>query len=185
VLAAIDTLCLHRSVAEPIEIYLAQSMTRCIELGQEAIRNKNYGLGSLVMNEQGVVIAESGSQLNEGNDPSAHPEMEVIRAASERLQRSRLASHYLVTTLEPCVMCTGAAFFAEMNGIAYGATQEDAIEFGRTQDPRLYHTWRQIAYKARDVLKKADNPKPVLYEGVLREECQQLFTPVPRRRKAL
>lgn len=148
-------------------------MRRCIKLAERAASSGNYALGALVV-INGEVVAESGSNLvGDDNDPSAHPEMTVIRAAARRLGSRYLRDAFLVTTLEPCPMCSATAIFAKMAGLAFGATQTDAIEWS-IHNPDKVYTWRQIRIPAGTVL-AAGKPRLDLTEGLLRAECKELF----------
>lgn len=148
-------------------------MRRCIQLARRASTAGNYALGALVvLNDE--ILAESGSGLIEAdNDPSAHPEMVVIRSAARKLRSRYLPGAVLVTTLEPCPMCTSAAIWAKMAGIVFGASQEDAKKWSVDHPDNVY-TWRQIEIPAHKVV-AAGEPRLKLHEGVLREECRSLF----------
>jgi|SRR5882724_417489 len=152
---------------------LEESMRHCIKLAEQAADSGNYALGALVV-MNGEVVAESGSRLvGDDNDPSGHPEMTVIRAAARKLRSRYLSGAFLVTTLEPCPMCAAAAIWAKMAGIAFGATQADAVAWAAENPDKIY-TWRQIQIPAGTVL-AAGRPRLVLEEGVLRSECRKLF----------
>jgi tRNA(Arg) A34 adenosine deaminase TadA len=152
---------------------LEENMRRCIRLAEQAANSGNYALGALVVVD-GEVVAESGSSLiGDDDDPSAHPEMTVIRAAARKLRSRYLPGAFLVTTLEPCPMCSAAAIWAKMAGIAFGATQSDAVAWS-VENPDEVHTWRQIQIPAGTVL-SAGQPRLALAEGLLREECRKLF----------
>ncbi|MFI9441237.1 nucleoside deaminase [Streptomyces avermitilis] len=153
------------------EIY--KGMEECLCLAREAATTGNYALGAVVI-KGGQVIGKSGSKLVQGNDPTGHPEITAIRQAAERLGSRYLPDAYLVTTLEPCPMCTSAAIWAKMRGIAYGATQIDAVTWSQ-EHPDQKYTWRQIRMRARDVI-RAGTPSLELHEEVRREECAKLFT---------
>lgn len=148
------------------------AMRRCISLGRRAARSGNYGLGALVV-RGGEVIGESGSGLVEGTDPTAHPEVVALRMAARRMRSRYLPGAYLVTTLEPCPMCTAAAVWAKMRGIVYGAAQPDAVRWA-AEHPHPTFTWRQIGMRARDVV-RVGSPVIELHEGVCREACLELF----------
>ncbi|WP_216210200.1 nucleoside deaminase [Amycolatopsis aidingensis] len=148
-------------------------MARCVELAEEASRRGNYALGALVVLD-GTVLAESGSSLiGDDNDPSAHPEMVVIRHSASIMQRRYLPGAYLVSTLEPCPMCTSAAIWAKMSGIVFGATQKDAIKWS-SEHPDDTFTWRQIEVPSRYIV-AAGTPSLEIREEVRREECKALF----------
>lgn len=69
----------------------------------------------------GKVIARSGNRTREGNDPTAHAEVAVIRMACEALGQERLPGADLYVTLEPCTMCAAAISFARIRRLYYGA----------------------------------------------------------------
>ncbi|MDQ0506267.1 nucleoside deaminase [Xanthobacter agilis] len=82
------------------------------------------------------VLARDGNRTRELNDPTAHAEMLVIRAAGARLKSERLVNCDLYVTLEPCAMCAGAASFARLRRIYFGASDPKggAVENG----PRFF-----------------------------------------------
>ncbi|MFC4853579.1 nucleoside deaminase [Actinophytocola glycyrrhizae] len=155
-------------------ISLEELMRRCLELAASATDSGNYALGALVAVD-GRIAAESASSLiGDDNDPSAHPEMVVIRETARMKGTRYLPGALLVTTLEPCPMCTSVAIWAKMAGIAFGATQQDAKSWS-AEHPSDVYTWRQIAIPARAVV-LAGEPALELHEGVLRDECRSLFS---------
>lgn len=152
---------------------LEQWMRRCIYLANESANSSDYALGALVATDW-EIVAESGSNLiKSDDDPSAHPEMVVVRTAAHRLGSRYLTGAILVTTLEPCPMCTSVAIWAKMAGIAYGASQEDANQWSANNLDETY-TWRQIHVRARTIV-AAGEPRLQLHENVLREDCTRLF----------
>ncbi|MFG1418780.1 nucleoside deaminase [Xanthobacter sp. V0B-10] len=82
------------------------------------------------------VLARDGNRTRELNDPTAHAEMLVIRAAGARLKSERLMNCDLYVTLEPCAMCAGAASFGRLRRIYFGASDPKggAVENG----PRFF-----------------------------------------------
>ncbi|MFG1480249.1 nucleoside deaminase [Xanthobacter sp. V4C-4] len=82
------------------------------------------------------VLARDGNRTRELNDPTAHAEVLVIRAAGARLKSERLVNCDLYVTLEPCAMCAGAASFARLRRIYFGASDPKggAVENG----PRFF-----------------------------------------------
>lgn len=69
----------------------------------------------------GQVLAQAGNRTRELNDPTAHAEMLVIRAACAQLGAERLVGADLYVTLEPCAMCAGAIAAARVGRLYYGA----------------------------------------------------------------
>lgn len=147
-------------------------MSQCLALARDAAKTGNYALGALVVRDD-EVLASATSRLIEGHDPSAHPEMVALRTAAEAVKSRYLPGAYLVTTLEPCVMCTGAAIWAKLRGVVFGASQKDATTWSR-HHPDERFTWRQIRISSQKVAKKGE-PRLDVMGGVLRDDCLKLF----------
>jgi tRNA(adenine34) deaminase len=77
-------------------------------------------VGAVVVHHN-QIIATGFNQPISLNDPSAHAEMQALRAAGVALQNYRLPECELYVTLEPCLMCTGAMFHARVMRVVYGA----------------------------------------------------------------
>lgn len=152
---------------------LRQVMGNCISLAKDNARNDQYPIAAIITDQEGRVLTTSSSSLRKKNDPTNHPEIEAIRKATEILESRFLNGYYLFTTLEPCPMCTSAAIWAKMQGIVYGAYQEDAMEY-ISLTPNRRFSWRQISIKSKEIVNNG-YPNLELYEGILREECKRLF----------
>ena len=83
-----------------------------------------------------VVVARDGNRTREGNDPTAHAEMLVVRAACHTLGQERLMGCDLYVTLEPCAMCAAALSFARIRRVYYGAA--DPKGGGVDHGPRFF-----------------------------------------------
>ncbi|MFH1556468.1 MAG: nucleoside deaminase [Pseudomonadota bacterium] len=83
-----------------------------------------------------TVVARDGNRTRELSDPTAHAEMQVLRAGAKILSAERLLSCDLYVTLEPCAMCAAAISFARIRRLYYGAPDPKggAVESG----PRFY-----------------------------------------------
>lgn len=152
---------------------MKEVMKKCIILAKDNIKENQYPIAAIIADQEGNVLTTSSSSLRKKNDPTNHPEIEVIRKASDILKSRFLSGYYLFTTLEPCPMCASAAIWAKMQGIVYGAYQEDAIEYTNI-NPNSTFSWRQISVKSKEIVNNGI-PNLELYEGILREECKKLF----------
>lgn len=148
-------------------------MARCIELARQSANTGNYALASLVALD-GRIVAEQGSTLARGVDPSAHPEMVAIRNAAAALNNRYLPGAVLYTTLEPCPMCTSVAIWAKFGGVVFGATQDDALAWSSKHPDPLF-TWRQILVPCEHIVAHG-HPQPWVRRGVLRDQCIELFS---------
>ena len=67
------------------------------------------------------MLAFAGNRMRELKDPTAHAEMEAIRAGAKALGSERLTGCDLYVTLEPCPMCAAAISAARITRLYYGA----------------------------------------------------------------
>ena len=114
---------------------LPPPMRRALELASEAARAGEVPVGAVVtLGDE--IIAERGNAMRGSNDPTAHAEIEAIRAAAEMLGTSRLDECTLWVTLEPCAMCAAAVSVARIKALRFGA--EDPKGGGVVHGARIF-----------------------------------------------
>jgi tRNA(adenine34) deaminase len=123
-------------------------MGRALELAKRAQDEGEVPIGALVVLEERI-LGEGWNRPIAANDPTAHAEIQALRAASSFLKNYRLTGATLYVTLEPCDMCIGAMFHARIARTVYGA-----------KDPK------------KQVLKN----NVTLEGGVLAGECGQMLS---------
>lgn len=96
-------------------------MRRALELARKAAQEGEVPVGALVVLE-GRVVGEGWNRPIGAADPTAHAEIEALRAAAASTKNYRLTGATLYVTLEPCAMCLGAMFHARIARAVYGAT---------------------------------------------------------------
>jgi tRNA(Arg) A34 adenosine deaminase TadA len=148
-------------------------MKECVKLANEAAKQGHYPIACLVVDSTGNVISSQKSVLLNTFDPTAHPEVLAIRAATKKRSSRYIEDCFLYTTLEPCPMCTSAAIWAKMSGIVFGANQQDALKYSE-EHPSTVYTFRQILIPSRLIVERG-TPKLRLYENFMRKECIALF----------
>lgn len=115
------------------------------------------------------VIATGGNAPIASHDPTAHAEVQALRAAGQALGSYRLADTTLYVTLEPCVMCAAAIVHARVRRLVFGAF-----------DPRL-----GAAGSITDVFALPQlNHRVDVFGGVLMEECARLLQEFFEQRRA-
>ena len=111
-------------------------MAAALAEAEAAAARGEVPVGAVIVASDGEIIARAGNRTRELNDPSAHAEILVIRAACETAQSERLANCDLYVTLEPCAMCAAAISFARIHRLYFGASDPKggAVEHG----PRFF-----------------------------------------------
>ena len=106
-------------------------MDIALEEARRAAQRGEVPVGAILVKD-GEVIARDGNRTLELNDPTAHAEILVIRAACKLLGTQRLPECDLYVSLEPCSMCAGAISFARLRRLYYGAGDEKggAVDHG-------------------------------------------------------
>ncbi len=108
-----------------------------------AAREKEVPVGAVVVKD-GTIIGRGFNQPRSRHDPTAHAEMQALRAAAATLGNYRLTGCDLYVTLEPCAMCSGAILHARINRVIYGAREERTGAAGSVIDlfstPLNHHT---------------------------------------------
>jgi tRNA(adenine34) deaminase len=95
-------------------------MRRALELAQWAAREGEVPVGALLVKD-GALIAEGWNRPIGRHDPSAHAEIQALRAAGQALANYRLPGTTLYVTLEPCPMCAGAIVHARVGRVVFAA----------------------------------------------------------------
>ena len=79
-------------------------------------------IGAVLTDESGILICKDHNRIEQLNDATAHAEILVLRAASQKLSRRRLLNCSLYSTVEPCPMCAGALVLCRVKNLIYGTT---------------------------------------------------------------
>jgi len=123
-------------------------MRRALALAQRAEAEGEVPVGAVVVLD-GEVIGEGWNRPIAACDPTAHAEIQALRAAAAAARNYRLTGATVYVTLEPCDMCLGAMFHARIARAVFGAT-----------DPKKQVLKSEVAVQG----------------GVLAEECGALLS---------
>jgi cytidine deaminase len=135
-------------------------MDRALAEAQAAAERGETPVGAAVVAPDGTVLAAGGNRVRELSDPSAHAEMQTLRAAAQTFGSERLTGCDLYVTLEPCPMCAGAISLARIRRLYYGAA--DPKTGGVDHGPRVFAhpTCHHV---------------PEVYGGIAEAECAALL----------
>jgi tRNA(adenine34) deaminase len=125
-------------------------------------------VGAVVVKAGEIIGVGSNSPINR-HDPSAHAEIQAIRAAALLLGNYRLTGCTLFVTLEPCAMCAGAIMHARIARLVFGAA-----------DPKTGACGSVVNLFAEERL----NHHAVVEAGLMAEQCGEVLTRFFRGRRA-
>jgi tRNA(adenine34) deaminase len=129
-------------------------MREALKEAEKALEADEVSVGAVIVSGERI-IARAHNLTEQLTDVTAHAEMQAFTAASEYVGGKFLEDCTLYVTLEPCVMCAGAAFWTRISRVVYGA--EDDKRGYTLIDGQLLH------------------PKTSITKGVLAEECSTLL----------
>lgn len=120
---------------------------------EKALEAGEVPVGAVVV-AKNQVIARSHNLTERLTDVTAHAETQAITAASNYLGGKYLKGCTLYVTLEPCTMCGGALYWAQIDKIVFGASD---LKRGAGRHLEVYH------------------PKTEVISGIMENECTELM----------
>lgn len=139
-------------------------------------------VGAVVV-RAGQVIASGHNAPLASHDPTAHAEVNAMRAAAQALGNYRLDDCTLYVTLEPCAMCSGAALHARLKRVVFGATEPKTGAAGSVLNLFAHEQINHQTQVTGGVL--ADECAKVLQGFFEQRRAQQQLSKVPLRDDAL
>ena len=134
-------------------------MSFALEQAREAEKEGEVPVGAILVKDD-IIIARAHNKPISSNDPTAHAEIQLLRAAGEKLKNYRLPGTSLYVTLEPCAMCLGAIMHARIERLVFGA-----------YDPKT-----GVCGSSENLMDaKCFNHKINLVSGVMENESKQLL----------
>ncbi len=129
-------------------------MRLALKEAEKAFNADEIPVGAVIVcNEK--IVAKAYNLTETLNDVTAHAEMQAITAAANNLGAKYLQQCTLYVTLEPCIMCSGAAYWAQIGKLIYGASD----------------TKRGFSVLSQSVL----HPKTEIISGILEYECGEIL----------
>ena len=139
-------------------------MKEALKEAQKAFEKDEVPVGAVIVCEN-TIVSRAHNLTETLNDVTAHAEMQAFTAAANYLGGKYLKECTLYVTLEPCLMCAGAAYWTQLGKIVYGASDEK----------RGFSTYNT----------KVLHPSTQLQEGLLADESAQLIREFFKRKRVL
>ncbi len=141
----------------------ADFMRAAIAKTRDGIAAGQSPFGSVIVRDQ-AIIAATHNTVWLTTDPTAHAEVNCIRAAAKSLNNIALNGCTLYSTTEPCPMCLSAIHWAKIDRVVFGATIADASDAG----------FAELIIPAKDMARMGRSPL-IVESGLLQTECAALF----------
>jgi tRNA(adenine34) deaminase len=141
---------------------LKQFMKFALSEAKTSLKEGNNGFGAVIIKDS-IIVASAHDQEVTKSDPTAHAEMIAIRIAAEKIGKD-MKDCILISTHEPCPMCSSAIVWSGISGIAYGYSIKEAIAQGRNR----------IDLSCTEIFERA-GVRLEVYENILHEECSVLY----------
>ncbi|MEM8537552.1 MAG: nucleoside deaminase [Pseudomonadota bacterium] len=135
-------------------------MNLAIAEARAAANRGEVPVGAVISDPSGSVVAKAGNRTRELNDPTAHAEILVLRAACAKLGSERLPGYSLTVTLEPCAMCAAAIAAARIARLYYGAA-----------DPKS----GGVAHGARIFSHPQAHHRPEIYDNINQQDIEDMM----------
>jgi len=146
----------------------AYFMKQALREAEQAFDEGEVPIGAVVVAD-GMIVGRGHNQTERLGDPTAHAEILALGAASEHFESWRLLGATLFVTIEPCIMCAGAAVMARIDRIVYGAAEP---KFGGCDSLFQIPTDERLNHRV-DIL-----------SGVMGEECATVLRAFFAKRRA-
>ncbi|MCB9994708.1 MAG: nucleoside deaminase [Hyphomicrobiaceae bacterium] len=111
-------------------------LRRSIELGLEARAAGNHPFGALLVDAAGHVLIEAGNDFSHQKGPG-HAETIVAREAAMLYEPDFLETCTLYTAFEPCAMCAGSTYWANVGTLVYGMTEKRLAQLTGANEENL------------------------------------------------
>jgi len=138
-------------------------MEMALEEARQSLREGNKGFGAVLVKDGQLIDRSHDTEVTD-SDPTAHAEIKLVRSAARRNHGRTLDDYALVSTHEPCPMCTGALVWAQVSEIVYGTSIEQSKKLGRTM----------IDLRCEEIINRSPTRTRVV-GGVLAGRCSRLY----------
>lgn len=141
--------------------YYEELMWKCISLAKNAKERGDSPVGAVLV-QDGRITSEGIEGGKTHKDITFHAEIEAIRNATNALERMDLSDCILVTTHEPCIMCSYVIRHHKIKTVIVGVATEEGGGYSSALPLLLDKT-----------IKQWEDP-PKIIEGILEQECRDL-----------
>ena len=142
-----------------------------MEANREAVQARSTGntpFGAVLVDASGEIIMRQGNAEHDLHDATAHAEFVLASRASRTYDKQYLWGCTLYTTCEPCPMCTGGIYWANIGKIVFGITEERLLEMTGADDKNpTFHMGAEKIIAAGQKEIALEGPAPEMEEEIV------------------
>lgn len=138
-------------------------MAEAIRIASVNASGTGGGPFGAVIVKDGEIVSSASNSVTPDNDPTAHAEVNAIRAACKKLETFDLSGCVLYSSCEPCPMCLSAAYWARLDRVVYAADKDVAAKAGFS-DAFIY-----------DELALAPEKRSIVMESIMQKQGNEPF----------
>ena len=130
-------------------------LERCIEVSKHSREAGNTPFGALLVDAEGNILMEQENVEISTHKATGHAETQLIERASMEYSKEFLWNCTLYTTAEPCAMCAGAMYWANIGTVVYAMTEERLLQMtgSHEQNPTFTMTCKEVFAKGQKKIK--------------------------------
>jgi tRNA(Arg) A34 adenosine deaminase TadA len=143
-------------------------LQRAVEISRNARTHGNTPFGALLAGPDGEILMEQENVEITQSLCTGHAETALAARASQIYSKEFLWDCTLYTTVEPCVMCAGAIYWANIGSIVYGMSEEKLHQLTGSdpQNPTFSLPCRDVVARGQKPIKVV-GPFPELEEAII------------------
>lgn len=141
-------------------------MRQAIKVAWDAREHNNHPFSALLVNQFGDVLLKAENSVESDMDLTSHAEIKLISKATKKYNKEFLKKCIIVTSAEPCPMCSGAIFWSNIGTVIYGLSSQWLYEMS---DPQHKNS---LNITCREILERGTKEVKVI-GPVLEEEASE------------
>ncbi|GGA72286.1 nucleoside deaminase [Ornithinibacillus halotolerans] len=112
-----------------------------LEEAEHALVENTYPVGAILVDENNQIVAKGRNQVHSHHDATAHAEINAIQLAGKTVLDAKVHGKKLTlySSLEPCLMCTGAILFANIKKVVWILNDDSGFgSFNKVKEAQLF-----------------------------------------------
>ena len=137
--------------ADPTEQQIEKHLLTANEIAQKSAQQGHHPFGAILVDADNETVLMSQANIDTVN----HAESTLSRLAAEKYSPERLWQCTLYSTVEPCVMCAGTLYWANIGRLAFGMSERQLLEFtgAHTENPTMDISCRYVFSHSQKAIK--------------------------------